>query len=106
MMILSQTPKRTIKFNAKQLIYVWLTTVINENIILVAARWELSFWIAVVFIMNVFFLLAWSPTPFLQILHFSKYSNSIQYLRKALFKKSLGVQKNQHRNRIVQHFCQ
>ena len=48
MMILSQIPKRTIKFNAKQLIYVWLTTVINKNIILVAARWELNSWIAVV----------------------------------------------------------
>lgn len=48
MMILSQTPKRTIKFNAKQLIYIWLTTIINKNIILVTAHWELSSWIAVV----------------------------------------------------------
>lgn len=77
MMILSQTPKRTIKFNAKQLIYVWLTTDINKNIILVTACWELSSWIAVVFIMNVFFLLAWTPILFIHILHFSKYSNSI-----------------------------
>lgn len=47
MMILSQTPKRTIKFNAKQLIYVWLNTVINKNITLVTARCELNSWIAV-----------------------------------------------------------
>lgn len=65
MMILSQTPKRTIKFNAKQLIYVWLTTVINKEHYFSDCLLRAQLLDSSCFIINVFFLLACSSTLFI-----------------------------------------